>query len=71
MFLTLPVVLYQLLFVLILYLACRVGHKTGLIALAACLAWTLTHLFFPPLAIFQSLVIVGSYLWFRPRAKSP
>ncbi|MBW8811215.1 MAG: hypothetical protein JF591_20895 [Lysobacter sp.] len=63
--LTLPVVLYQLLFVAIMYVASRFGHKAMLIALVVCLAWTVTHLFFPPLAIVQSAVIVGSYFLFR------
>jgi hypothetical protein len=63
--LTLPVLLYQLLFVAIMYIASRFGHKPMLIALVVCLAWTVTHLFFPPLAIVQSAVIVGSYFLFR------
>lgn len=63
--LTLPVLLYQLLFVAIMYIASRLSHKAMLIALVACLAWTVTHLFFPPLAIVQSAVIVGSYFLFR------
>ncbi|MGO1073338.1 hypothetical protein [Lysobacter sp. CA199] len=67
--LTVPVLLYQLLFVVIMYLASRVGPKTMVVALVASLAWTVTHLFFPPLAVFQSLVIVGSYLWFRHNRK--
>lgn len=68
--LTLPVVLYQLLFVAIMYVASRFGHKPMLIALVASLAWTVTHLFFPPLAILQSAVIVGSYFFFRRKPLS-
>lgn len=70
MFVTLPVVLYQLLFVLIMYIASRFGPKTSIAALAVCLIWTATHLFFPPLAVLQSIVIVGSYLWFRRKPRS-
>lgn len=62
--LTLPVLLYQLLFVAIMYIASRVGPRTMLVALIACLAWTVTHLFFPPLAIVQAAVISVSYWWF-------
>lgn len=68
--LTLPVLLYQLLFVAIMYVASRFGHKPMLIALVACLAWTVTHLFFPPLAIVQSAVILGSYFLFRRKHSS-
>ncbi|ALN86432.1 hypothetical protein LC55x_3169 [Lysobacter capsici] len=68
--LTLPVLLYQLLFVAIMYIASRFGHKPMLVALVACLAWTVTHLFFPPLAIVQSAVIVGSYFFFRRKLLS-
>lgn len=70
MILTLPVLLYQLVFVLIMYVASRFGHKTLLVALTACLMWTATHLFFPPLMAVQALVIVTSYLWFRRRASA-
>lgn len=69
--LTLPVVLYQLLFVAIMYLASRVGPKTSLVALIACLLWTVTHLFFPPLAIVQGAVISVSYWWFGRRHRPP
>lgn len=68
--LTLPVLLYQLLFVLILYIASRFGPKAMLIALIACLLWTATHLFFPPLAILQSAVIGCSYWWFGRSGRS-
>lgn len=69
MILTLPVLLYQLLFVLIMFVASRFGHKAMLVALVACLLWTATHLFFPPLMALQAIVIVSSYLWFRLRRK--
>lgn len=69
MILTLPVLLYQLLFVLIMYVASRFGKKAMLTALVACLIWTATHVFFPPLMVLQAAVIIGSYLWFRPEAK--
>ncbi|QQP96741.1 hypothetical protein [Lysobacter enzymogenes] len=67
--LTLPVLLYQLLFVLILYIASRVGRKTLLTAFVVCLLWTATHLFFPPLAVLQSAVIGISYWWFGRRTQ--
>ncbi|MDR7136107.1 putative membrane protein [Lysobacter niastensis] len=70
MILTLPVLLYQLLFVLIMYVASRFGHKAMLFALVACLAWTATHIFFPPLMVVQAVVIVASYIWLRRRIKS-
>jgi hypothetical protein len=61
--LTIPVLLYQLLFVLILYVASRFGPKVLTIAMVLCLIWTATHLFFPPLAVLQTCVILGVYLW--------
>lgn len=67
MILTVPVLLYQLLFVLIMYVASRFGHKAMLVALVLCLAWTATHVFFPPLMALQAVVIVASYLWLRKR----
>lgn len=66
--LTLPVLLYQLLFVLILYTASRFGARSLLIAFIACLLWTATHLFFPPLAVLQGAVIGVSYWWFSRKA---
>lgn len=67
--LTVSVLLYQLLFVLIMFVASRFGAKTLMVALIACLLWTVTHLFFPPLAVVQSLVIGGSYWWFMKRLR--
>lgn len=64
MILTLPVLLYQLAFVLIMYIAVRLGSTVATVALTVCLLWTATHIFFPPLMILQAIVIVGSYLVF-------
>lgn len=67
MIFTLPVLLYQLFFVLLLFVASRFGHKPLLIATALCLLWTTTHLFFLPLAVLQAGVIIGSYVLVRPK----
>lgn len=67
--LTLPVLLYQLLFVLIMYLASRAGAKAMRVASIACLLWTATHLFFLPLALVQSAVIGISYAAFMRRLR--
>ncbi|MNV72750.1 hypothetical protein D3C71_1658600 [compost metagenome] len=67
--LTLPVLLYQLLFVLVMYLASRVSARAMLVALILCLLWTATHLFFLPLALVQSAVIGISYWWFMKKRK--
>lgn len=67
MILTIPVLLYQLLFVVVMYVASRFGRKAMWVALAASLAWTATHLFFPPLLVLQTAVIVGSFYFFGPR----
>ena len=66
--LTLPELLYQLLFVLSVYTASRFGARSLLIAFIACLLWTATHLFFPPLAVLQGAVIGVSYWWFSRKA---
>lgn len=66
--LTLPVLLYQLAFVLILLVASRLGHLWLNVALAVCLLWTATHVFFPPLAVLQATVILVSYFLLRGRA---
>lgn len=71
MILTIPVLAYQLFFVLVLYAASRFGPKTLLIALVCCLLWTATHIFLPPLAILQTAVILTSYFTFRKRWKRP
>jgi hypothetical protein len=70
MILTIPILLYQLLFILILYVASRFGSKALTIATILCLVWTATHLFFPPLAVLQTCVIVGSYFWRRGNLKN-
>ena len=67
MIFTIPVLLYQLLFVLILFIASRFGSKVLTVALAACLLWTATHIFLLPLMVLQGTVIVISYLCFRKR----
>lgn len=69
MMLTLPVLLYQLLFVLTMYVASRFGNRTMTVTLVLCLLWTATHVFFPPLMTLQAAVIVLSYVWFRRRHK--
>ena len=65
MIFTLPVVLYQLLFVSILFLAGRLGRTALNVALVACLIWTATHLFLPLLMLVQATVICLSYLFFK------
>lgn len=67
MIFTIPVLLYQLLFVLILFVASRFGNKVLTVALVACLLWTATHIFLLPLMVLQGAVIVISYLCFRKR----
>lgn len=68
---SLAVLLYQLFFVGVMYAASRLGRTASLIALAACLLWTATHLFFPPLAVLQTCVIVVSYFAFRRKPQRP
>lgn len=67
MIFTIPVLLYQLLFVLILFIASRFGNKVLTAALVVCLLWTATHIFLLPLMVLQGAVIVVSYLCFRKR----
>ena len=67
MIFTIPVLLYQLLFVLILYIASRFGNKVLAVALVACLLWTATHIFLVPLMVLQGTVILASYFCFRKR----
>src|SRR3546814_16216173 len=55
--LTIPVLLYQLLFVLALYIASRFGKAALNITTILCLLWTATHLFLVPLAVLQTVVI--------------
>lgn len=69
MILTLPVLAYQLFFVVVLFFASRFGRKPLTITMIICLLWTTTHLFFVPLAILQATVIVASYLFFRNRPR--
>lgn len=69
MILTLPVLLYQLFFVGVMYVANRIGPRAGVVALILCLLWTATHLFFPLLAVVQTLVIVWSWWWFHSNSR--
>ena len=69
MILTISVLAYQLFFVMVLYIASRFGPKALLITLICCLIWTATHIFFPPLAVVQTTVILISYFIFRKRSK--
>src|SRR3546814_6324280 len=68
--LTFPVLLYQLLFVLVLYLASRFGKAALNITTILCLLWTATHLFLVPLAVLQTVVILGIHAVFRRRFRS-
>lgn len=67
MILTIPVLLYQLLFVLLLYIASRFGKKALAICMALCLVWTATHIFLVPLAVLQTVVILSSYAVLRAK----
>lgn len=75
MILTLPVLAYQLFFILVMFITSRVGPRAHILALVVCLLWTATHLFFWPLALFQASVIVASYYLFRkkqnPQSQNP
>lgn len=65
---TLAVIAYQLFFVGLMYVAHRIGPRVGIVAMVLAMAWTVTHLFFPPLLVVQSVVILGSWWLFRRRA---
>ena len=67
MIFTLPVLLYQLLFVGVLFVASKFGRVPLNIALVICLLWTATHIFLVPLAVLQASVILVSYMVFRRR----
>lgn len=67
MILTIPVLLYQLFFVLLLYVASRLGTKALTICMVLCLLWTATHIFLVPLAVLQTIVILTSYVAFRQK----
>lgn len=69
MILTLPVLAYQLLFVLVLYVASRFGRTALTLAMLACLLWTATHLFLLPLMALQAVVILVTYVWLRGRTR--
>lgn len=68
MILTIPVLLYQLLFVVILVTTDRLGRVWLNVSASICLLWTATHVFFPPLAVLQATVIVTTYFFLRSRA---
>ena len=67
MFLTLPVLAYQLFFVALLYVASRFGRTPLNVSMVVCLIWTATHIFLLPLAVLQATVIIASYFVFRRR----
>ena len=69
MFLTLPVLAYQLLFVAVLYVASRFGRTPLNVAMVMCLIWTATQIFLLPLAVLQATVILISYAVFRRRKR--
>ena len=68
--LTMPILLYQLFFVLAQFLARKIGDTTANVVLALCLIWTAFHTFMPLLAVLQTVVILGSYFAFRPKPKT-
>lgn len=68
MILTIPVLLYQAFFVLVLFIASRFGRKPLDVATVCCLLWTATHVFLLPLAILQATVISVSWHLFRRRS---
>ncbi|MBL8256708.1 MAG: hypothetical protein JNJ62_08910 [Pseudoxanthomonas mexicana] len=67
--LSVAVILYQLFFVLAQYLARKAGPGAALCVLVLSLIWTATHVFFPPLAILQTAMILGSFFVFRSKAR--
>jgi len=67
MFLTLPVLAYQLFFMAVLYVASRFGRTPLNVAMVVCLIWTATHIFLLPLAVLQASVIITSYVLLRRR----
>ena len=67
MILTIPVLMYQLFFVFLLYVASRLGRKALTICMVLCLLWTATHIFLVPLAVLQTIVILTSYVVFRQK----
>ena len=67
MILTIPVLLYQLLFVLVLFAASRFGKTALTVCTVLCLLWTATHRFLGPLAVLQTVVVLTSHVVFRRR----
>ena len=68
--LTIPILIYQLFFVLAQFLARKIGNRTANVVLVLCLIWTAFHIFMPLLAVLQTVVILGSYFTFRPKPKT-
>ena len=68
--LTIPILLYQLFFVFVQFLARKIGNRTANVVLVLCLIWTAFHIFMPLLAVLQTVVILGSYFAFRPKPKT-
>jgi predicted branched-subunit amino acid permease len=66
---TIPVLLYQLLYIIVLWIASKKGKRILTIAFIICLLVTVTHLFFPPLMILQTVVIIFSYLHFLKKIR--
>ena len=67
MILTIPVLLYQLFFVFLLYVASKLGKKALTLCTILCLLWTATHIFLVPLAVLQTIVILISFATFRQK----
>lgn len=68
-FITIPVILYQLFFITVLVIGGLVGRKTLFAIAGLALLWTTTHVFFWPLAVFQTLVIASTtgIMWLNLR----
>ena len=66
---SIAVVVYQIAFIAIIGVASSFGKRALGIAVACCMLWTATHVFYPPLAIFQSIVVLGSGLFFWGKIK--
>ena len=68
--LSVPVLLYQLFFVVLMYAGNRIGPRAGIVVLVLALSWTATHVFLPPLMILQASVIVVSWVFSRRRLRA-
>lgn len=69
MILSTAILLYQLFFVAVLYLANRLGRLPLNLTLAASLLWTATHVLMPPLAVLQATVILSTYFILRRKRR--